>query len=199
MLKKWGILFYTVIFMAVTGCGQKEPVATNETGQESQQTMETPIQENTAESETNKESDFPVPIHQNGKQVKINELGEISQKAVQWTYDYFQTDGLATEEEFYQMMKAKHYPGMEIHPDIDTPKMFFAGYGSEMLPAFQPGQKVTSIIVQNEVPEGLTMKVPLYIKLAGQENFRGVAIVYFTDEKIIAGADRKFPMIQEMH
>lgn len=194
---KWGkAVIIALLVMFLTACNKEEaqqPI--EEPQQENPQIQNEVVAEEPKEVEeiVNEDHRFPVPIYKDGeKVVSIDELPEATQAALQWAYDFFNTKGIETEEEFYQLMKAK-YRG-EVNADVDTLELQFAGYGREMLPAFTPNQIVESFVVYPEVPVGLSVKVPAYIQLKGKENMHAIAISYSTHRKEVNGVDPNFPM-----
>lgn len=198
---KWSKLALIAILAAsiLTACNKDEEQLTQPPAQEETDAQEESVEVTTKEvQEEQADNSFPVPIMFENKKVKLEELPEATQSAIKWSYDYFNTKDIKTEDEFYEMMKNKHYimyyPDNKIPPDIDKPNLLIAGYGSEMLPSFTSGQVVEEFEVWPEVPVGLNIKVPLYLKIKGKENMQAIAVVYFPDEKRSAGADPEFPM-----
>ncbi len=192
-------LIVLLAISVLTACGNdKDQLAQQE------QLKETVVQDESVEvaaeavQEEKIDSDFPVPIKANGEKAKFDELPEATQLAIQWTYDFFNTEDIETEDEFYDMMKAKYYQNVEVPPeeemDISKEKFLFADYGSEMLPAFKPGQVVEAFEVWPEVPIGLNINVPIYVKIKGKDNLHAIAVSYGTDANRIWGADKNFPM-----
>lgn len=188
------LILLVILLSIMTACNKKEdaiPVDV-EIETEQQETGQASVKKETTDNS------FPVQIHHNGEKVRITDLPEASQAALWWAYDFFNTEEIETEEEFYEFMKEKYYieryeNGM-IPEDIDAPKYLFGGYGSDMLPEFISNRKVESIVVNIEVPEGGVMTVPMYLKFKNQENMHAVAISYSMTNKVIYGADTKFPM-----
>lgn len=187
------IVIVTAIAMLMVGCQEKEEAAPEKTPVAVQETAAKP------KAEEVKPIDFPVPIHSMGKPVKFQDCTEAQKAALQWAYDYFDTQNkYADEKAFYKFMKEKYfikqYPDGKVPADSDRLEAQISGYGSDMLPAFASGKKVKDIVVMPEVPQGLLEVVPMYILLEGEENYHGVAISYSTSEKVVYGARKKFPI-----
>ncbi|MEZ2659225.1 hypothetical protein [Aneurinibacillus aneurinilyticus] len=191
-MKRATVLLAVVTLLAV-GCQSKEePVPVKPTETVQQATVQPKVEEA-------KPIDFPVPIYSLGKSVKLQDCSEAQKAALQWAYDYFDTQSKhADEKAFYEFMKEKYikkqYPDGKIPEDIDKPTLAISDYGSDMLPGFTSGQKVKNIVVMPEVTQGLLEVVPMYIMIEGKENYHGVAISYSTNEKCVLGARKEFPV-----
>ncbi|MED0709337.1 hypothetical protein P4S91_04585 [Aneurinibacillus aneurinilyticus] len=191
-MKRFAMLLAVVTSLAV-GCQSKEEPAPAKQAETIQQTTAQPKVEEV------KPIDFPVPIYSLGKSVKLQDCSEAQKAALQWAYDYFDTQSKhADEKAFYEFMKEKYikkqYPDWKIPEDIDKPTLAISDYGSDMLPGFTSGQKVKNIVVMPEVTQGLLEVVPMYIMIEGKENYHGVAICYYPKDKSISGASKEFPV-----
>lgn len=190
-----------IAFLAVsvlTACSKDKEQQTQPVQQEENKQEEiVDVAATEVAQEEKSDNSFPVPITFENKKEKLEELPEATQAAIQWTYDYFNTEGIETEEEFYQMMKEKHLQNVQINEDVDFIEGQITGYGSEMLPKFIPGQEmeIEYFEVWPEVPVGLTIQVPMYLKFKDKENMHAIAISYNTNEKYVFGASTDFPMI----
>lgn len=201
---KWTKLAFIAILAAsvLTACGKdkEQQVQQDQLPVQDEIADQTEAVEVAAEKpqEVQTDNSFPVPITFENKKVKLEELPEATQAAIKWVYDYFNTEDIQTEDEFYEMMKAKYYPDREVPSEeemtVSKEVFLIAGYGTEMLPAFTPGQVVEGFEVWKEVPVGLNIKVPMYVKLKNKENMHAIAISYATDVNRVSGADTQFPM-----